>query len=105
MTFNEYQKAAWKTALPRSQSFAYLIPGICAEVGEVAGKYAKYVRGDMTLGAFMDYVRAELGDVQWFVAALTELMEENLEAIAEENIKKLQDRQNRGKLQGDGDQR
>ena len=105
MTFNEYQIEAYKTALLKSRCLAYMIPGLSGETGEIAGKYAKYIRGDMTYEQLEERIRAEIGDGLWFLAGLATLIGDNLEQIAEENIKKLQDRRLRGKIQGDGDHR
>jgi NTP pyrophosphatase (non-canonical NTP hydrolase) len=47
----------------------------------------------------------ELGDVLWYVSALACEINVSLSTIAEENIDKLNSRQERGKLQGSGDNR
>jgi len=73
-----------------------------AEVGELCSKLAKHTRDGV-----LDFVqlKKELGDVQWFVAGFATLYGWDLNKIAEDNIKKLKDREARGKLTGDGDQR
>lgn len=109
MTPNEYQKEAFKTCTNESYSFEYLVTGLCSEAGEVAGKYAKWIRkGEFKPLEESDYyfpMLAELGDVMWFVATLAHRLGYNLESIMKENIKKLQSRQERGTIQGDGDER
>jgi NTP pyrophosphatase (non-canonical NTP hydrolase) len=50
-------------------------------------------------------LKAELGDVLWYIAQVATELELSLEEIAEHNIAKLYDRLERGKIQGDGDNR
>ena len=50
-------------------------------------------------------VLKELGDVLFYVAALANFYGGSLQTVAEMNIKKLNDRQLRGVLQGSGDDR
>ena len=47
----------------------------------------------------------ELGDVLWYLNASAQELGITLADVAEQNIKKLLDRQNRGVLQGSGDNR
>jgi NTP pyrophosphatase (non-canonical NTP hydrolase) len=47
----------------------------------------------------------ELGDVLWYIANLAVELDLDLENIAQKNIKKLADRQERGVLHGSGDNR
>lgn len=102
MTLVEYQVKAWKTALPNAQNIGYMAAEIASEGGEIIGKYAKYLRD----GAWnVDLVKKEIGDVLWGCAGLATVMGLSLEQIAEENIEKLKDRQQRGVLQGNGDTR
>jgi NTP pyrophosphatase (non-canonical NTP hydrolase) len=46
-----------------------------------------------------------LGDVLWFVAVLAEFYNMDMQDVAIANINKLRSRQERGKLQGSGDER
>lgn len=104
---NEYQKLANQTALPSALSLAYLAPGIAAEAGEVAGKWAKVVRDDN--GELSEEKRKELlkevGDTLWFAALICEVLHISLQEVAERNIYKLQDRKERGVIGGSGDDR
>ena len=52
-----------------------------------------------------NHARAELGDILWFVAMLAERLDTDLSTIAQNNLNKLADRANRGKLKGNGDNR
>lgn len=103
MTFQEYQRRSLETALPTARKLTYLIPGLAAEAGEVAGAYAKFVRDDTV--DFNMKIRAELGDVLWFVAVTAATLGIPLEEIAEGNLNKLKSRKERGKISGSGDDR
>lgn len=48
---------------------------------------------------------AEVGDVLWFVAGIASTMGVSLEEIANANLAKLQSRQQRGVIDGNGDNR
>ena len=50
-------------------------------------------------------LKAELGDVLWYLSQVATELNLSLDEIAEHNIVKLLDRQARGKIQGDGDNR
>ena len=47
----------------------------------------------------------ELGDVLWYISALACELNVSLSTIAEDNLDKLTSRQERGELQGSGDNR
>jgi NTP pyrophosphatase (non-canonical NTP hydrolase) len=103
MELSEYQKRAFKTALPRiKDSMLYMAYGLGSEVGEVLGKLKKVERGDKIT---TDMIAAEIGDVLWYVAGLCTVLKLDFNEIAEENLYKLKKRQTEGKIQGDGDSR
>ena len=100
---NDYQKAAASTAIYK-QEHAVIYPalGLAAEAGEVANKVKKIMRdGHFDRKAIAD----ELGDCLWYIAALCRDLNTDMEDLANNNIKKLKDRQERGVLQGSGDKR
>ena len=104
LTMDAYQQQAAKTAVyPYDQAMNYLVAGLAGEVGELASIFAKHWRGDGDLNH--DQARAELGDILWFVAMLTEWLDTDLSTVAQRNLTKLADRANRGKLKGSGDNR
>ena len=105
MTPNEYQKAAYEFALPRARNITYMTLGLCSETGEVVGKLKKVLRGDRKWDEQIAAMSDELGDVAFYLAGLATQCNLNLEEIFKANIQKLQSRQQRGKLQGDGDTR
>lgn len=105
MTFDEYQKAALATAVPKAKNLTYAVLGLVNEAGEVAGKLKKVMRGDRKLADAREDIVDELGDALWYLADAAAAVGYRLSDIADRNIKKLHDRQLRGKIQGDGDKR
>lgn len=102
--FNTYQKQAHETAVyPPDMGMAYCVTGLCAECGEVADKVAKYYRGDGDLNE--EGLKKELGDVLWFISELSTHLRIDLQDVAEMNLQKLADRQQRNTLKGEGDER
>ena len=102
MQLNKYQERAMSTRL-ESASEAYALLGLIGELGEVYSLIAKGVRDGSVIDE--DKIKAELGDVLWFVAAIAADMEFTLENIAQYNLNKLESRQQRNTLQGSGDDR
>lgn len=81
--------------------------GLAGETGEVCEKFKKVLRdkgGEMS-EADKDEIVKELGDVLWYVATISRYMGVSLEEVAEKNIAKLEDRKERGRLRGSGDNR
>lgn len=105
MTFEEYQQEAFKFMLPTSKNNVYLFTGLGGEVGEVLSLFAKGVRDGTDGEAYGVSLTKELGDVLWFVSNIALLNNISLEDVAAYNIKKLQDRQNRGVIGGSGNDR
>lgn len=119
MTATEYEQQAHRTlAKSTAENITYLGFGLMAEAGEVADKIAKavrrvgikinnneiiFVREDSF--QFTDNIVDELGDVLWFVAMLARHLGVSLEEVMRRNLDKLADRQNRGVIIGDGDNR
>ena len=104
LTMDTYQQQAKATAVyPGDKADQYLIAGLAGEVGELASIFAKHWRGDGDINH--DHARAELADILWFVAMLTEQLDTDLSTVAQGNLDKLADRANRGKLKGNGDDR
>ena len=104
LTLDAYQQQAKATAVyPYEKADQYLIAGLAGEVGELASIFAKVWRGDGNLK--FPHSAAELGDVLWFVAMLAKELGYDLSDVAQNNLNKLADRANRGKLKGNGDNR
>ena len=104
LTFNDYQTSALATVVyPDKAKIIYPALGLASEAGEVAGKLSKWVRGDGPLDK--EQLAKELGDVLWNVAVLAYDLGLTMEEVAHGNIQKLLDRQSRGVLKGNGDNR
>lgn len=103
MNFNHYQKQTEKTAVyPDEEALSYLALGVSGEAGEVAEKIKKHKRGD---DLDLEKARKEIGDVLWYLARLSDELGFDLGDVAEENLRKTQDRDQRGKIKGEGDDR
>lgn len=102
MNFNEYQQKAMSFRLESANS-PYAFMGLVGEVGELYGAIAKAMRDDTEIDT--EYIKKELGDILWFVAAITTDMNLNLSDVANKNIEKLGSRKARGTIQGSGDDR
>jgi NTP pyrophosphatase (non-canonical NTP hydrolase) len=122
MTLNEYQQRAMTTCLPESENFAYMMLNLAGEVGEIAGKVGKYIRkgyanidgnhlhlysqgDDNAAWERESDLRKEAGDVLWQLSGLCTVMGWDLEDIARQNLDKLADRQKRGVIASQGDNR
>jgi NTP pyrophosphatase (non-canonical NTP hydrolase) len=104
LTFNDYQVSASATAIyPAKHAIVYPALGLAGETGEIAEKVKKWLRGDRELNR--EDLAKELGDVLWYLSALASDLSIPLEEVAQANINKLLDRQDRGVLKGDGDNR
>ncbi|MCC7117901.1 MAG: nucleoside triphosphate pyrophosphohydrolase family protein [Anaerolineales bacterium] len=109
MDFNDYQTKSRATAKYPAIGHGVIYPtlGLVNEAGEVAGKIKKVFRDKdgQVSDETREALKAELGDVLWYLAQTATELELSLDEIAEANISKLLDRQARGKIQGDGDNR
>jgi NTP pyrophosphatase (non-canonical NTP hydrolase) len=109
MNFTDYQQKSRGTAKYPVIGHAVIYPtlGLVNEAGEVSGKIKKIFRDkDGVIGeAEKEALKAELGDVLWYISQVATELDLSLDEIAEANIAKLLDRQARGKIQGDGDNR
>lgn len=90
---------------PVENELDYLVNGLASEAGEVAGKLAKYYRGDFGNLELKVYIAKELGDVLWMVVRLADHFGLTVEDLIFGNMEKLKDRLDRGVLQGNGDDR
>ena len=109
MNFTDYQQKSRATAKYPVIGHGVIYPtlGLVNEAGEVAGKIKKVFRdknGEITAET-REALKAELGDVLWYISQVCTELDISLEDVAEANIAKLLDRQARGRIQGDGDNR
>lgn len=132
MNFTEYQKEAYTFArYPRTVemehvsyetyhddapyvdciqlAWAYPAMALAEEAGEVAGKFAKFLRKQDFSNAALDTLRSdvakELGDVLWQVAAIATELRLDMQEIANANLAKLEGRATAGTIIGEGDDR
>lgn len=111
MTFDEYQKAAGRTAIYPTDdhmvALYYAALGLAGEAGEVAGEVSKAIRDDecRVTPERLDKLRGEAGDVLWHLSALCDRLGVDLGEVARANLCKLADRQRRGAIGGSGGNR
>jgi NTP pyrophosphatase (non-canonical NTP hydrolase) len=105
MTLNDYQLAALDTDL--GNELHYYALGLGGEAGEVLDIIKKAIRDDG--GEFTDEsvyaLKAELGDVLWYLATLAAKAGFTLDEVATNNVEKLASRKARGVIGGSGDYR
>lgn len=88
-------------------AFIAKILGLVGEAGEVAEKFKKIVRDreGVINSSDVDDISKELGDVLWYVAALSDYLGLSLDDVAQKNVEKLSSRKARGVSNGSGDNR
>lgn len=110
MTLEEYQKQALTTVISTDNQFRDLLHwvlGINGEAGEIAEKVKKIIRdknGEVSEADKQELAK-EIGDVLWYLAVFAHHLGVPLQQVAEQNLAKLKSRQERGVLQGSGDNR
>lgn len=111
MEFDEYQTLAARTAIYSKPGMhyqlMYLCMGIAGEAGEVVEKVKKLVRpADVAISEEKRAdLKKEIGDVLWYLSQLARTLDLSFDEIANENIKKLADRMERGVIHSEGDTR
>ncbi len=103
MYMSDYQHDALSFRM-ESADEAYALFGLVGEVGELYGYIAKVIR-DGDKDDHQEYVKKELGDILWFLAAIAYDHGLRLDDIAMANLQKLKGRKERGTIQGSGDNR
>lgn len=108
MNFDEYQKQALETkAYGAGDKIIYPTLGLGDEAGEVLGKVKKVLRDNdgIFTEAICKTIADEMGDVLWYLSALSDDINISLDTIAANNIAKVEDRRIRGVIHGSGDYR
>ena len=110
LDFATYQLQAQTTAVypGRGQgNYTYPALGLAGEPGEVCEKLKKAIRdeGGTITPERKALLAKELGDVLWYIAALSTELGLSLEEIASGNLSKLAARKAQNKIHGDGDLR
>jgi len=113
MDFDKYQEKAKKydlfepTSNLKDVAFVEKVLGLTGEAGETTDKIKKILRDKD--GAISpedkESVSKELGDVLWYIANIARYLDIPLSEIATNNIGKLEDRYQRNKIHGAGDER
>ena len=107
-SMDEYQKNASKTnAYERSYyTLGILTLGLTGEAGETADKIKKYYRDlngeSLSINNAYD-IAQELGDVLWYLSQIALEIGFSLSDIALINQSKLEDREKRNKIRGNGE--
>jgi len=111
MTFDDYQKQALTTVQnsydnPTLQHSIWAM-GIAGEAGEVIEKWKKIVayKDGKVSEDDLNELAKELGDVVWYIAVLAHSLGLSFDDVMERNVQKLQSRQVRGVIAGEGDNR
>lgn len=104
MEIREYQEFTRETRVG-PWTVERVIMGLTEEVGEIAAVYKRVHRGDISKAEAAGQVFHELGDVFWYLATLADVLGVDLQSVAEDNRDKLLDRQERGVIKGEGDER
>ena len=114
LTLNQYQERAAKYAIYPAvmvgeESCAWVYPalGLCGEAGEVAEKIKKLIRdkGGVLTDDNKKEIAKEVGDVLWYCSNILQDIGISLEACAYTNLAKLESRQARNLIKGEGDNR
>jgi len=113
MKLDDYSQQAISTLLGNhgtedmSPTLISQVFGLVGESGEVAEKFKKLIRDKK--GAISEEDRQEilkeLGDILWYINAVANLLDSNLEEVAKKNLDKVLSRKARGVTQGSGDNR
>lgn len=93
--FNEYQRAARETSqLGLGGPHGAVAPmlGLASETGAILNVYKKYLRDGIDLAANREFLREELGDLLWYLAAVATACNLDLEEIAAANLRRTRDR-------------
>jgi NTP pyrophosphatase (non-canonical NTP hydrolase) len=109
-TPDEYQRLTKTTAQYyelETPALSYLGLGLAGEAGEVTNALKKVYRDHNAIvdDSMQDKLEAELGDVLWYCARLADELGLSLEQVMRSNLLKLQSRQARNLIAGEGDYR
>jgi NTP pyrophosphatase (non-canonical NTP hydrolase) len=93
--FATFQQAARETSQLRlggPQGAIAPMLGLASETGSILNVYKKYLRDGIDLAANREFLREELGDLLWYVAAVASACDLDLNEIAEANLRRTTDR-------------
>lgn len=95
MDLGEFQRAAAETSQLRlggPQAAIAPMLGLASETGSILNVYKKYLRDGIDLVANREFLREELGDLLWYVAAVAAACGLDLEDVAAANLRRTRDR-------------
>lgn len=95
MHFDQYQRAIRQTdQRPGTdlEDITVHLLGLAGEAGSVAATYKKKLRDGEAHGMWKTRMRAELGDVLWYLAAVADHLGLTLDDIAQANLEKTRSR-------------
>jgi NTP pyrophosphatase (non-canonical NTP hydrolase) len=104
MNIDFYQSRAMSYRLETANEI-YALLNLGAEIGEVLGNVAKFIRDGGDVEQYNKRMAKELGDVMWMVAAVAKDHNLSLSDICTQNLDKLESRKIRDVIQGSGDNR
>lgn len=106
MDLRTYQRFAEEYMVyPRRLQYEYPVLGLVGEAGEIANKVKKISRDDLDPDSLKQDIKAELGDVLWYLAAVATEFDIDLDEVGRSNLVKLADRKARDVIGGSGDNR
>lgn len=113
LTLTRFQALAWRYAFYPEKGegkwteIAYAALGAAGEAGEIANKVKKMSRDDRqcVTPERRDALLKEAGDTMWYLAALCTELGADLSVVAQGTLERLEDRAERGVLEGSGDDR
>lgn len=125
LTLNEYQQKAMTVYMPTCNNIAYMMMILCGGVGELHSKLVKAIcKGKLFIGTsdrdkngeriltqtFHGMTKGEAedikevcGDVMWQIAGVCSVLGFSLEDVCRQNLEKFQSCQQRGLIDGNGD--
>lgn len=95
MELSEYQSLAKKTIQFKLGTPGRAVPPIlklASEAGSILNVYMKYLSDGLEPAAGREFLKEQLGDLLWYLAAVATAMDIELEQIAEANLRKSRDR-------------
>ena len=116
---NYYQDEAYKTAITYEgkgvMHFVYPVVKLAGETGEFCDKVGKYLRNGgepesvqdaaVVLNQHKQELKAELGDILWYIACFCTRMGFRMEDVLYQNLAKIRDRAERNVIKSEGDNR
>jgi NTP pyrophosphatase (non-canonical NTP hydrolase) len=93
--FTDYQRSIRETDQRPGETLEDMtvhLLGLAGEAGSVASAYKKYLRDGAADTAFKLRMREEIGDVLWYLAAITDHLGLNFDEVAVTNLEKTRGR-------------